>query len=119
MLLATGNLTKDESLLRLFLLTRDRGNCEELVCNHGTYRETTPECHKSLDETDMFMTEIDFTTPLNFLCLKCLDKSNIGSEIFFRKSPLKHIRGDMRVNDIMVCGEHLRSKVLSRIKESD
>ena len=114
----TDNLTEEESLLHLFLLTCDRGNCDELICNHGTYKATNPKCHKILDETEMFTRYIDFMAPLNFLCLKCLEKSNIGSELFFRKSSLKHIREDFRANDLIVCEKHIRSDVICRMKES-
>ena len=46
-------------------------------------------------------------------------KSNMGSKLFMGKSSVKHIREDMRVNDILACEKHLRKKVVSGIKESD
>ena len=76
----------EESLLHMFLLTCGRERCEELVCDHGTFRAANPSCHENLDESDMFMHFIDFPTPINSICLKCIEKSNIGEKLFMGKS---------------------------------
>ena len=115
----TESLTSGESLLHLFALTRGAGNCEELICNHGSYKKANPKCHKVLDESDMAMLQIDLIAPLNFICEKCLDKSDMGSKLYDRKSSLKHIKGDLQANDVMICEKRLRSRATRRIKESD
>ena len=70
----TASLTEGESLLRLFLLTCQGPECEDLVCNHGRYKEVGKDCHKVLGETEMFTLRIEFPTPLNFLREKCFEK---------------------------------------------
>ena len=47
-----------------------------------------------------------------------LRKKWIRGKMFTRKSSLKHIREDIRVNEIVVCEESLRKKVIGKIKES-
>ena len=70
----TESLTSGEIVLRLFVLTRDAPNCEELICNRGSYRGVRPKCRKILYESDMFMLQIDIRAPLHFLCAKFLVK---------------------------------------------
>ena len=70
----TDILTEEESLLHMFLVTRDREECEELICDHATYRAVKPSRRKIPDEADMFTHYIDFLTPINSLRLKCLEK---------------------------------------------
>ena len=69
--LTTDSLTEEEILLHMFLLTCGRGRCEELVCDHGTFRAANPSCSRNLDESDTSMHFIDFLTPINFPRLKC------------------------------------------------
>ena len=103
----------------MFLLTRDREDFQVPFCsNHGTYRAVNPICHTDLDEEDMFMPYIDFLAPVNYLCEKCLEKSNVRPKLFMWKSSLKDIRGDIGVNDIIVFEKHLRGEVIGRIIES-
>ena len=49
------------------------------------------------------MLHVDFPTPLNFVCKKCIGQSGISSEIYTRKSSATTIRGDLQVGDVMVC----------------
>ena len=65
------SLTKDWSLLRLFILTCETPDFEDLICNRGCYKAVSRDCHKVLDESDMLLMFIGFPTPLNFLCKKC------------------------------------------------
>ena len=67
----------------------------------------------------MFTPFVEDLAPINFLCLKCSEKNGLEEKLFTRKSSLKHIREDIRVNEIVVCEKSLREKVISRIKESD
>ena len=66
------SLAGGESLLHLFKLTCQGPQCEGLNCNHGRYKEVRKDCHKLLDESYMFMLHIEFPTPLNFVCKKCI-----------------------------------------------
>ena len=116
---ATESLTNGESLLCLFLLTCDRGDCEELICNRGCYKAVSPNCRKVLDGGEMFMLQIDLLKPLNLPCAKCFDKSNMGSKVYYRKSSLKHSEEDLQANDLIICEKHLRSKITRRTEESD
>ena len=82
-------------------------DCEDQFCDkHGTLRALNEECHKDLVEENMFMPIIDHLAPINFLCSKFLSASGIEGEIMGRKSSLKHIREDMRVNEIIICEEN-------------
>ena len=85
----TESLTKDESLLLLFILTCENPDCADLVCDHGRYKAVRKDCRKVLDESDMFMMSIEFPTPLNSPRRKCFGKSEIYTKIFTRKSSLK------------------------------
>ena len=71
----TGSLAKDESLIRLFILTCETLGCEDLVFAHGCYKAVNKDCHKVLDESDMFMMFVEFPTPLNLLRKKCFGKA--------------------------------------------
>ena len=61
----------------------------------------------------MFMPVIDHLVPVNFLCSKCLSASGIEGGIIGRKSSLKHIKEDMRANEIIICEEKWRGYLLS------
>ena len=67
----------------------------------------------------MFMPVIDHLAPINFLCSKCLSASGIEGEIMGRKSSLKHIKEDMRVNEIIVCEPRLMERVALRLKSEE
>ena len=113
-------LTKDVNLLHLFSLQCHYEDCKDCFCSeHGTFRAVSPDCHENLEKEDMFMPFIEDLAPINFLCIKCLEKSGLEGQLFGRKSSLKHIREDIRVNEIIVCEEHLRTKIIDRIKESE
>ena len=112
-------LTEDVNLLHLFSLTCHFEDCKDTFCSkHGTFRAVNPNCHENLDKEDMFMPFIEDLAPINFLCLKCLEQSGLEGKLFMRKSSLKHIREDIRINEIVVCEKPLRKKVISKIKES-
>ena len=81
--LPAASLTDGESLLHLLKLVCQDPECGGLNCNHGCYKEVNKDCHKILDESDMFMLHIEFSTPLNFVCEKC-----IGKVKFLRKYSL-------------------------------
>ena len=44
-------------------------------------------------------------------------RSGLEGKLFGRKPSLKHIREDVRVNEIVECEELLRAKIIARIKE--
>ena len=81
---STESLTGGESLLRLFILTCETLDCDDLACNHGCYKAASEDCHKVLEEPDMFLMFVEFPTPLNFLCGECFGKS---------ETPLKYLLG--------------------------
>ena len=110
------SLTGDESILRVFKLVCQGPECGGLNCNHGCYKAGNEECRKILDEFDMFMLHIEFLTPLNFVGEKCIGGSEISSKISPRASSSKTIRGDLQVNDVMVCDKSLRG-ILKNFKK--
>ena len=63
------SLTEGESILHLFKLTRQGPECDGLNCNLGCYKAVSKDCHKLLDEPDMFMLHIEFPIPVKF-CLR-------------------------------------------------
>ena len=62
------------------------------------------------------MTKLEFPTPTNLVCRKCVDASDISSEIFLRKSSTKTILTDLTLIDVIVCGKSLRKKVIRELK---
>ena len=67
----------------------------------------------------MFMLNVEFPTPTNFACDKCVSKSGIYSELPTRVSPTKTILQDLTVSDVIVCEKRLRGKVPQKSKDSD
>ena len=93
-------------------------NSEGLYCKHGCFKAVNPGCHIELDNSEMFMPQIEFPTPTNFVCRKCVDASEIAAEIFLRQSSAKTILNDLAVSDVIVCATSLRKKVLRKLKGS-
>ena len=77
----TSSLTDGGNFLRLFILTFQGPECEDLICNHGRYKAVSKDCHKILGETEMSMLHIEFPTQLNFVRKKCFGGSGISSKI--------------------------------------
>ena len=107
-------------ILHMFTLKCHYGDCTDQFCGeHGTFRALSPECHKDLEMEDMFMPFIEQLCPINFLCSKCLASSGLGENLIGRKSSLKHIREDMRVNEIIVCEPRLMERIALRLKSEE
>ena len=114
-----GSVSQAEIILRTFSLKCHSKDCTGPFCGeHGAFRATSQECHNNLDMEDMAMPYIEQLDPINFLCLKCLESSGLEEKLM-GKSSLKHIREDIRVNEIVVCERPLRAKIIDRIKEPD
>ena len=64
----------EKAPLHHIVLTCGHPNSGGLICNLGKFRESGPNFHKVLDESDMFMLQIDIRAPLHFLCAKFLVK---------------------------------------------
>ena len=75
------------------------------------------ERRKELGESAMCIPELDFAKPINFVCKNCLDSSGITDEIPNRKAPSKTTVEDLTVNDVIVCPNPLRRKILRRFKD--
>ena len=104
-------------VLHLYKLKCHYEDCEDQFCDkHGTGRALSEECHKELENANMFMPIIDHLAPINFLCPKCLSASGIEGEIIGRKSSLKHIKEDMRVNEIIICEEKMMERFALSLK---
>ena len=116
---STASLTEGESRLHLFKLEYQDPQCEGLDCNHGCYKAVIPSCRNELDNSDMFMLNVEFTTPVNFVCKKCVDASGISSKLFVRKSSAKTILNDSAVGDVIVCEKSLRGNVLQKFKGTE
>ena len=67
----------------------------------------------------MFMPQLEFRPPANFVCRKFVEESDISSKIFLRKSSAKTILKDLAVRDVIVCEKSLRGKVLREPKGSE
>ena len=107
-------------ILHLFKLECHYRNCSDQFCGeHGTFRATNPECHKNLEMEQMFMPYIEQLCPINFLCSKCLASCGLEKSLIGRKSSLKHIREDMRVNEIIVCEPRMMERVALRLKSEE
>ena len=57
--------------------------------------------------------------PINFLRIKCLEKSGLREKLLMRKSSLKHIREDLVINEVIIFEKPLRAKIIGRIKEPE
>ena len=64
----------------------------------------------------MFMLQIEFRTPINFVCKKFGGASNIPPKLFIRKSSSGTILNDLAVIDVIVCEKSLRKKALRVLK---
>ena len=115
----TARLTEGDSLLHLLKLECQGEECEVLDCEHGCYKAVIGNCHKELDNSDMFMLNVEFPTPTNFVCKKCVDASAISSELFVRKSSAKTILNDLAVSDVIFCKKYLRGKVSQKPKGAE
>ena len=67
----------------------------------------------------MFLPKLEFPTPANFFCKKCVKVSEIPGEISIRKPPDKTIVNDMAVSDVIGCEKSLREKVLRELKGAE
>ena len=65
------------------------------------------------------MLNVEFPTPTNFVCKKCVDASAISSELFVRKSSAKTILNDLAVIDVIVCEKSLGKKEPQRLKGAE
>ena len=84
------SLTEGESLLHLFKLECRGKECEGLDSEHGCYTAVNENCRIELDNSDMFMLNIEFHSPVNFVCKKCVETSGISANLFARKSSTKN-----------------------------
>ena len=73
----TTSLVGGESLLRIFKLQCQGGECEGLDCNHGRCKEVNKDPRKLLGGSEMFLQELDFAHPINVVCRKCLESIGI------------------------------------------
>ena len=73
----TASFGKCGTLLRIFKLECQGGECRGLDCNRGRSESVNKKRRKLLDESEMFLPELDFARPLNFVCKDCLEPSGI------------------------------------------
>ena len=85
----TASLAEGESLLHPFKLECQDPQGEGIERNRGCYKAVNPSCHIELDNSDMPMLQIEFHTPTNFVCRKCVGASNISPELYISKSSAK------------------------------
>ena len=96
----------DVIVLHLYKLKCHYEDCEDQFRDkRGTLRALSEECHKDLEDENMLMPIIGHLAPINFLCSKCLSASGMEGGIMGRKSSLKHIKEDMRADEIIDCEE--------------
>ena len=74
-----------------------------MCVKHGTYRALRPDRHKIWKWGNAPIPLIEHLRPINFLRSKCVTASGVEGGLIGGKSPLKHIREDMRVNEIIIC----------------
>ena len=86
----SSNLTEAESLLHVFQFVCGDPLCVATDCGRSVYKSVSKECRKNLDESDMFMMFIEFLTPVNFVCKKCIEKwtfyENIHEEVIIKNN---------------------------------
>ena len=56
----------------------------------------------------MFLPELDFPRPVNFVCEDCLESSDLMGKIPIRKSSSQSILKDLAVIDVIVFEKSLR-----------
>ena len=67
--LSTASLAEGgKSLLHLIKLECHGPQCERLECNRGCCESASPSCRKELDNSDMFMLNVELPAPINFFC---------------------------------------------------
>ena len=115
----TASLPDVESLLHLFKLEYRGPEFEGSDCERGRYKAVSENPHVELDNSDVSMLNIEFPTPINFFCKKCVDTSGIPSKLLTRKLSTKTILHDLAVSDVIGCEERLRKIVLEKFKDSD
>ena len=74
---------------------------------------------KNLEDETMFAPLIEHLRPVNFKCSKCPSSSGVEGGVTGGKSSLKHIRGDMRVNEIIICEAEMAERVALRLKSEE
>ena len=116
---STASLKEDESLLHLRKLEWQDTQCEGLECNHGRYKAVSESCHTELDNSDMYMLNIEFPTPINFVCKECVDVSGISSKLPTRKSSTKTILKDLAVTHFIARAKALRGKIPREFKDTE
>ena len=97
----TSSLTEDESLLHTSKLERRDIDGEGLDCGHGWPRAVNPDCHIGIDNSAMLLPQLEVCAPVNFVCKKCVDISEIDGKVPIRKSPIDTILNDLAVNDVI------------------
>ena len=76
-------------------------------------------CHIELDNSDMFMSNIEFPTPTNTVGKKCGGACGISSKLRTRRSSTKTILKDFAVSDVIVFEEALRRRILRKFKDTE
>ena len=99
----TESLTEAESLLRLSKLECRDIECEGIYFDRGCFKAAIPDRHTGLDNSEMFLPQLEFPAPVNAVCTKCVDISEIATKIPIRKSSGRTILNDFAVNDVIVC----------------
>ena len=72
-----------------------------------------------IDNSDMFLLQLEYRNPINFVCKKCVDVSEIPNEISIRKSSAKTILNDLTVSDVIFCEKSLSRKAPMNPKGSE
>ena len=107
-------------ILHMFRLKCHYSNCTDQFCEeHGAFRAVNPECRKNLEMGDTLMPFTEQLCPVNFPCSKCLGPSGSEGNIIGGKSSLKHIREDIRVNEIIVCEPRMMERIAIRLKSAE
>ena len=99
------------SRLRVSELECHYGDCAGLDCTHGCFKAVNNECHKELDESEMFLPQLDFSAPVNSVCKKCVGAIEISNKISLRKSSAKTSLKDLEVSDVIAREETLGRRV--------
>ena len=65
------------------------------------------------------MLNIEFPTPINLVCKKCVEESGISPKLIIRKSSSETILIDFAVGDVIVREKSLREKFLQKFKGAE
>ena len=64
-------------------------------------RAVNPDFQIGIDNDSMLLPQLEFCAPVNFVCKKCVDISEIYGKVSIRKSPIGTNLNDLAVSDVI------------------